>query len=83
MKKLTAIKRVCRMERYYCELIMASKSLIKRKTIIRKKHILEEYMISGLWLKDYELDEKGKFPDSLKRGVLSEDGLYNLLSKTI
>lgn len=41
--------------------------------------ILTEYYESGLWLKDYELDEKGLLPKELKRGVLSQDGLYNLL----
>lgn len=44
------------------------------------KH-LSDYMDSGLWLKDYELDEKGLLPKELKRGVLSQDGLYNLLSE--
>ena len=33
------------------------------------------------WLKDYEDDEAGKIPKDLKRGVLSQDGVYNLLEK--
>lgn len=40
---------------------------------------LEEYQSSGQWLSDYEYDEAGKLP-GFKRGVLSEDGLYDLLS---
>jgi len=40
---------------------------------------LREYMDSGLWLSDYEADERGELPPDLKRGVLSQDGLYNLL----
>lgn len=40
---------------------------------------LSEYLTSGDWLRDYELDEQGKLPPGLKLGVLSEDGLYNLL----
>ena len=36
-------------------------------------------MGSGKWQEDYEADEAGKVPADLKRGVLSEDGLYNLL----
>lgn len=40
---------------------------------------LNEYQASGLWLKDFEADEAGKIPSGLKRGVLSEDGLFNLL----
>ena len=40
---------------------------------------LKKYMDSGKWLKDYEVDEKGGLPQDLKRGVLSQDGLYDLL----
>lgn len=41
---------------------------------------LEAYYNSSQWRKDYEADEAGKLPKDLKRGVLSEDGLWNLLS---
>lgn len=41
--------------------------------------ILREYMESGQWKKDYESDEAGQIPVEIKRGVLSEDGLYDLL----
>jgi len=41
---------------------------------------LERYFDGGSWKKDFEADEKGKLPDGLKRGVLSEDGLWDLLS---
>ena len=40
---------------------------------------LREYSDSGLWLHDYELDENGALPKELKRGVLSQDALYDLL----
>ena len=40
---------------------------------------LKEYMESGQWKKDYEADEAGLIPTDMKRGVLSEDGLYDLL----
>lgn len=40
---------------------------------------LKEYMESGQWKKDYEADEAGLIPKDMKRGVLSEDGLYDLL----
>ena len=32
-----------------------------------------------LWRQDFETDEQGKLPPTLKRGVLSEDGVYNIL----
>ena len=41
--------------------------------------ILELYYSSKQWIKDYEADEAGKLPEGLKRGVLSEDGIYDLL----
>ena len=47
----------------------------------RKLDILEDYYTSGRWRADYEADEAGKLPESLKRGVLSQDGVYNLLAE--
>ena len=41
--------------------------------------ILREYYESGKWQRDFEADEQGKLPKDLKRGVLSEDGLGDLL----
>ena len=40
---------------------------------------LSEYYSSQEWRKDFEDDEAGLLPEDLKRGVLSEDGLWNLL----
>lgn len=40
---------------------------------------LTDYLEGGQWLRDYAADERGELPASLKRGVLSQDGLYNLL----
>lgn len=45
-------------------------------------HILVRYQESGLWLADYELEEQGAFSPELKRGVLSQDALYDLLQET-
>lgn len=41
---------------------------------------LEKYYATD-WLSDFEADERGELPKDLKRGVLSEDGLYNLLAE--
>lgn len=43
---------------------------------------LKEYYESGLWRQDYEDDEAGKLPEDLKRGVLSQDTLFDLLEET-
>ena len=40
---------------------------------------LDEYLDSGEWRRDYNDDEAGLLPPDLKRGVLSEDGLFNVL----
>ena len=41
---------------------------------------LLDYYENGLWLADYELDEKGLIPSGIKRGILSQDGFYNFLT---
>ena len=41
---------------------------------------LDAYYTSGEWRDDYEADERGELPPDLKRGVLSQDALFNLLS---
>ncbi len=42
---------------------------------------LEAYYGGGEWLSDYEADEAGLLPKDLLRGVLSEDGLHDLLAE--
>lgn len=42
---------------------------------------LEAYYTSQQWKDDFALDEEGKFPKWLKKGVLSEDGIYNMLER--
>lgn len=40
---------------------------------------LAGYLDSEDWRRDFADDEKGLLPQDLKRGVLSEDGIWNLL----
>ena len=42
--------------------------------------VLSEYYGSKEWKQDYADDEADLLPKDLKRGVLSEDGLWNLLA---
>lgn len=42
---------------------------------------LGRYYDSRLWRQDFADDEAGLLPEGLKRGVLSEDALWNLLAK--
>ena len=41
---------------------------------------LSKYYGSELWKLDFAADETGNLPPDLNRGVLSEDGIWNLLS---
>ena len=42
---------------------------------------LEKYYASDEWKQDFADDEAGLLPADLKRGVLSEDGIYNLVEQ--
>lgn len=56
----------------------ASAELKAYQSEIRK---LEAYYTSEDWKNDYALEEEGKLPADLKRGVLSEDSVYNMLER--
>lgn len=47
--------------------------------ILKMLIMLKDYYEGGQWLKDFEMDERGLIPKHVKRGVLSEDGVYNLI----
>ncbi len=42
---------------------------------------LESYYTSAAWKQDLAADEAGLLPQKLKRGVLSEDGIFDLLER--
>ncbi len=50
----------------------------KLKSLMKE---LEDYYMSYEWKQDFAADEAGLLPKALKRGVLSEDGIYNLLEE--
>lgn len=41
---------------------------------------LVNYYYSDDWTRDFDEDNRGLIPVDIKRGVLSEDGIYNVLS---
>lgn len=49
------------------------------ETVQEDIRILNEYLGSDEWKADFAADEDGLLPADLKRGVLSEDGIWNLL----
>ena len=42
---------------------------------------LSDYYGSDQWMQDFEADEAGMLPKDLKRGVLSEDAVYDLITE--
>lgn len=77
------VSRVTEMEHRYDGLSRALGNLEAAVTEYRAlapdMQILRDYMDSGQWLKDFEADEAGKIPADVKRGIMSEDSLYDLL----
>ena len=57
-----------------------SAALDKYEAVLEDIKALDAYYGSEEWKQDYADDEAGLLPDNLKRGVLSEDGIWNLLS---
>lgn len=71
--RLDLIERVEKYERLFDEAIASHDP--------EKLRLLDEYYTSGAWREDYEADERGELPPDLKRGVLSQDALYDLLEE--
>ncbi|MBQ2898461.1 MAG: DUF4298 domain-containing protein [Oscillospiraceae bacterium] len=77
-----AVERIEHLEKIFDEVKTAFETdpdFFENDAMQKKVSLLTQYMESGQWLRDFELDEKGKLPADLKRGILSEDGLYNLV----
>ena len=84
------VVRIKKMEQYLDEILAEIRSvrdsngapiLVRNVAVQLKLETLRAYFESGLWLHDYECDEQGELPTDLKRGVLAQDTLYNLLEE--
>ena len=80
---MNKIERIKRMEQH---LDRASQAVIKLSAALDDYEAAQEairqlsaYYNSDDWKKDFADDEQGRLPKDLKRGVLSEDGIWNLL----
>ena len=80
--ELLQIERIKWMEQRFNHVLAAIKdgSLVSLKAVKEDVAELSKYYGSDLWKLDLAADEAGKLPLDLKRGVLSEDGIWNLLS---
>ena len=75
------IERIKKYESYMDEatlLIRTDRNSDRLKYLISE---LEAYYESVKWRKDFESDEAGLLPKNLKRGVISEDGINDLLDE--
>jgi hypothetical protein len=80
-----SINRIKKMEEIFDEVQRKIRKMddeIEDCSLIQSEiRMLEEYYQSEEWKQDFILDENGLLPTDLKRGVLSEDGIYNLLEQ--
>ena len=80
-----AIERICEMEAIFdqAQKLMEAPKDNKEEYLNYQGEIekLARYYESPEWKADFALDEEGVFPKDLKRGVLSEDGIYDLLDR--
>lgn len=83
-KKTQQVMRIEQMESYLDDAKEAVKNVsaaLEDFMAAQNKVIaLENYYEGGCWRKDFEDDEAGLLPDYLKRGVLTEDAIYDLLN---
>ena len=79
------LQRIIKMERCFDTLLEAkvrNPELLRTSERMRDQiELLREYYQSGAWLRDYESDERGELPRNVKRGVLSQDALYDFHSE--
>ena len=68
------------MERASSAIINFSAALDKYIEAQQSIGTLSDYYGSDEWKQDFADDEAGHLPADLKRGVLSEDGIWNLLA---
>jgi len=79
-----AVRRIERMEAAFDEVCAVQKKLrmalaafSEAEGLIRE---LTDYY-EGDWRSDFEADENGELPSGLKRGVLTEDGIWDMLDE--
>ena len=82
-KQRVQLERIKRMEQCFDKALAAMKdgSADSLKAIEEDVAELSKYYDSELWKLDFAADEAGQLPPDLKRGVLSEDGIWNLLTE--
>ena len=81
MEQIERIKEMeQRLERAAKAVMEMSAALENYEAVLKDIEVLDAYYSSEEWKQDFADDEAGQLPADLKRGVLSEDGIWNLLS---
>ena len=82
---MTQVERIKAMEKHFQESEVAIKKMQEALLVYEEAQgawkKLCDYYGSVKWMQDYEDDQLGKLPKGLKRGVLSEDGVYDLIQE--
>ncbi|MBR6951223.1 MAG: DUF4298 domain-containing protein [Oscillospiraceae bacterium] len=70
-----------KMDRCLAALSLLRTACAKWRAVREDLSALEAYYCGPEWKLDYEADESGRIPADLKRGVLSQDGIGDLLDE--
>lgn len=80
---MTQIERITEMERHLAvaqrALASMAVALDEYESSLSSLAALRDYYGSESWRQDFSADEAGRLPRGLNRGVLSEDGIWNVL----
>ena len=80
MKQIERIERMEQnLERATNALRVLNDALDEYEAVQEALHELDSYYGSDTWKQDFSDDEQGRLPKNLKRGVLSEDAVWNVL----
>ena len=87
MKRETRVERITRYETMLHEvtevLRKAEQVIDEYKAVCPKIKALEKYYTSPTWKRDFKASEEGKLPADLPAGVLSEDGINDVLDEAL
>ncbi len=79
------LQRIIRMETIYdrsCAAIEHLQQALQEYLDVEKELAeLETYYQGAQWLADFDADRAGEIPKNMKRGVLTEDAIYDLLTE--
>ena len=81
---MNQIERISKMEKKFDQassaILKLSEALDNYNATIEAIDEVSDYYGSDEWKKDYADDEARLLPTELKRGVLSEDGIWNMIT---